>query len=98
MEDRKKMKKVKDADEMKEVLLEDKEGVIGRTVEFEGGFKYLATGINEHGIIAIPFDDLINLKKGDLEKRLAEIFPPEKIAIAMRTVEKRKSDINGIYS
>lgn len=92
------MKIVNGAVEMKEALLKNKDSVIGTAIEVAGGFTYLAIGINEQGIVAVPLDNFLELKSEMLDKRLEEVFSADKIQVAKKTIEKRRREINKIYS
>lgn len=91
------MKKEKDAEEMEKDMLDNKEDYIGTTITLVGGIKCLVIGIGEEGIRSLPIDTFANMKKKDLEKCFGDIFPADKIEIAMEEVQKRKTEMNEIY-
>ncbi|MFA6097143.1 MAG: hypothetical protein WC788_05950 [Candidatus Paceibacterota bacterium] len=92
------MRKEKDAQEMEKDMLENKEEYIGTAITLEGGVRCLVIGIEEEGIRSLPIDTFANMKKNDLKKCFGEIFPAEKVEVAMNEVEKRKKEMNEIYA
>lgn len=92
------MKRVSDTNELRTEILKDKDAFIGKTAVIGNGFKFLIVDITEKQINAIPFDDLIKMKKDELKKHLAQFFAPDKIETAIIEVESRKKEINEIYS
>ncbi len=92
------MKRVNNTDELKVEMLKDKDAFIGKTAIIGNGFKFLIIDITEKQINAIPFDDLIKMKKDELKKHIARFFAPDKIETAMAEIESRRNEINEIYS
>lgn len=93
------MKKfVKDAKEMRKIMFENKDKFIGTAITLEGGFKLLVIDVEKSGIRSMPFNGLVTMKKNELEKCLSDIFSPDKVPVAMLEVEKRKKEIDEIYS
>ncbi len=92
------MKRVSDTNELRAEMLKDKDAFIGKTVIIGNGFRFLIVDVTEEQIKALPFDDLIGMKKDELEKYLAQFFASDKIETAIVEVESRKKDINEIYS
>jgi hypothetical protein len=92
-----KIMKEKDADKMEKDMLRNKKKYIGTTITIEGGFKCLVIGIGKEGIRSMPIDCYIDKNKQELKKVFKEIFPKNKVSVAIMEVEKRKNEINGPY-
>lgn len=91
------MKRVKDAYELKSEILKNKDKFIGKTVIDGNGFKYLIIDAGENGISAIPIENMINMKRGDLEKYLTQFLIQEKINDAIIEIESHAKEVNKIY-
>jgi len=59
-------KKKKNAKEIENDMLDNKDKYIGTSITTEGGIKCLVTGIGEDGIRSLPIDVLANMKRRDL--------------------------------
>lgn len=92
------MKRVSDTNELRTEMLKDKDAFIGKTAVVGNGFRFLIVDITEKEINAIPFDNLIRMKKDELKKHLTQFFASNKIETAIAEVESRKKDVNEIYS
>lgn len=92
------MKVVKNVEEMKKELLENKEKYLGLTVVGWDGRKYLIVGIKKYGVQVLPMNWLCGKKEEELRELLKEFgFSEEQIERGLKEVEKFKKDIEKSY-
>lgn len=89
--------KKKDAKEMEEDMKNNPDEYVGTIITIAGGMKCLFLGLEENGIRSLPVDLFVNMKKKDLEGRLKEILPAEKVGIALEGIKKIQNHRNEIY-
>lgn len=91
------MIEVKTTDELRQILLGDKEEFIGKVIVDASGLKYVIIGIDEAGVKSVPIDFLIDMKEKDLQKYFNDTLSPDKAAAALSEVHFYKKDIQQLY-
>jgi putative NADH-flavin reductase len=89
------MKIVEDPEELKRILLKEKEKYLGKILETNEGRKFLIVEITEGGIQSFSIEELLRVK--NLKEFLEEYLPPEKVKEAVEEIDLLKREIDKIY-